>query len=149
MAAMISDPVSKTVEMQRKLLELRRIGSMTRLGRTTLDSINIKQMEDTATRDMLLSLEAQVLSDKIAEDSYPVWHRWREPLNWFEHLKKDHAPKWFKKRWPVQYLDKKQKRVVKFTRWAQYPKANVALQRDRRFFEVTLGGHESIWDEIQ
>lgn len=135
-------------EMHKRTLQLRKLGSTTRLGATVLESINIQQMQDVAYRDMLLSLEAQVLSDKIADDKYTAYFYWKEPLNWFEHWKKDHAPRWMKQRWPVQHKERKAKRVVKFTRWAQYPKANVALQRDKRFYEVTLGGFESLWDEV-
>jgi hypothetical protein len=25
-----------------------------------------------------------------------------EPINWYEHLKRDHFPEWFKRRWPVK-----------------------------------------------
>ena len=29
------------------------------------------------------------------------------PANWWQHWKEDHAPKWFLRRWPVNYMERK------------------------------------------
>lgn len=60
---------------------------------------------------MLLTQAAGILSGNAistlawkATVPYRVINRrvLERPLNWWEHLKRDHAPKWFTKRWPIR-----------------------------------------------
>lgn len=54
------------------------------------------------------------------------------PSSWWQHFKRDHMPEWFKKRWPVKYVDKLHRRkvstfvrmsgTVSFSVKAAYPK---------------------------
>jgi hypothetical protein len=41
------------------------------------------------------------------------------PKTWWEHLKEDHFPEWWKRKWPVQY--KEVYRDVTFNHWALLP----------------------------
>ena len=41
------------------------------------------------------------------------------------------------------------KRTAVFKRYAEYPKANIAIQRDSRLFIDVLGGLEVIHDQVE
>lgn len=130
-------------------LFLRRVAATTVLGRTMLESIRFSVENHPALDGLVYNLEAEVLSDKIAEDSYTAYFYWKEPATWFQHLKQEHGPAWFLRRFPVRLVHKKAKRTIGFTRWAQYPKANVAIDKKSHVFLETLGGLETLRDEVR
>lgn len=43
------------------------------------------------------------------------------PQNWWEQLKEQHFPMWFKKRFPVKWKLIQESKTVKFTRNVEYP----------------------------
>ena len=53
----------------------------------------VSQMDYTMHRRMLAL---------ILNHQNPKRIVYRTPANWWEFLKRDHAPEWFKKRWPVR-----------------------------------------------
>ena len=81
----------------------------------------------------------------IAEDRYKCY--FYTPSTWWQHWKQDNAPAWFRNRYPV--VKKRHIRTIRFTRYATYPLANVAIERDTHLFITTLGGKEVIRDEVR
>lgn len=138
-----ADPVSEVI------LKKLRYGFATTLGTTALESMRLNVRDTPDFLDRLLTATFDVLGDTILEDRYITYFSWRVPKTWFQHLKEAHAPRWFLSRYPVAYEHKKAKRTVKFTRMAQYPKANVAIKKDTPLFIKTLGGLEVIKDSIE
>lgn len=90
-------------------------GSYTQ-GRTELTA------ERTA-QDMVLELRSAVLGAQVLSETQTFSVEY--PASWWQHLKADHAPAWFTRRWPVKMT----KRVgqVNFKRYDTYPLANVPL----------------------
>jgi len=46
---------------------------------------------------------ARVTAYIYAEDLGVYNHEWTYPTTWWDHFKRDHMPKWFVERYPVQY----------------------------------------------
>lgn len=138
-----------TIAYEQRVLLLKRFAAMSSLGRTTLDSMNISASESPLFEGMLLKIEADMLTDKIAEDEYKASYSYKVYTSPWQFFKARYMPKWFVKLRPVKRDTKHGNVTVKLTRLATYPKANVALQRDKRFFEITLGGVEYIRDEVE
>lgn len=147
MANSFIDPTA-TVTYERKLLTLKRFAAMTQIGATTRESMNIESVEDHAINGLVLRLEADVLTDTIAKDEYVADYSYEVYASPWQHFKSLYMPKWFIEWKPVKYEKKHGTVTVKLERLATYPKANIALQKDKRFFEVTLGGMEYIRDEV-
>lgn len=139
---------TETIETERRTLALREYASSLKLGRTLVDSLNFDNQEDFLTKELVSRLSVSVLSDHIVDDTYKARYRYSVYASWWQHLKADHAPKWFVKRFPVVKTQKSGYVTVKFDRYAEYPKANVALQSNRQFYEVHLGGFERIYDTV-
>lgn len=139
---------TEQIEIKRHELQLREYAAVVKLGRTTADSLRYERSSDVITKDLIERMTMSVLSDKIADDSYEARYRYAVYASWWEHFKHDRMPTWFKKRFPVVVRQKSGYVTVKFTRYAEYPKANVALQSNRHVYINTLGGFERITDEV-
>lgn len=146
-SSQLADTVVATEVVLTKLRK--RMGML--LGSTSLESMDFRVSEPVELFGQKLYEAAfDVLSDKIAEDTYTTRFTWKTPKTAWQMLKKQHAPKWFTRRYPVQYEHHTYKRLVKFTRFAEYPKANIAIPKDNdRLFIQTLGGLEVIRDEVR
>ena len=138
-----------TVTMQQKTLQMREYASMMSIGKTTLESMQLDMREDAMTKDLVQRLSVSILSDKIVDDTYKARYRYTVYASWWQHFKHDKMPKWFVKRYPVVKDRKSGYVTVKFERYAEYPKANIALQQNRNFYEVHLGGFERIIDRVE
>jgi hypothetical protein len=141
------DPTAM-VNYERHQLILKRFAAMTQLGATTIQSMRVESSEDFITNGLLLRLEADVLTDVIAKDEYAADYSYEVYASPWQHFKSLYMPTWVTKWKPVKYEHKHGNVTVKLDRLATYPKANVAIQRDKRFFEVMLGGVEYIRDEV-
>lgn len=137
----------ETYEFNRITLERCRKGVAVNLGHTSLESLEFRTMRDMIIGNVV-EASFDVLRNKIHEDKTTVTFSYKVPSSWLQHLKKDKAPKWLKERYPVRYTTKTMKRTATFKRYAEYPKANVAIPKDGPFFVDTLGGLEVIRDEV-
>ena len=119
-----------------------------KLGETSKASlrVDVEPSIEYLGRKMMVSFD--VLANKIVEDKYPVYYRYRVPSSWWQMLKRDKLPRWFRRRYPVEFTDKTVKRTVHFTRYAEYPMANLAIPKDTHFFRANLGGVEVIRDAV-
>lgn len=138
-----------TATIQQKTLQMREYASIMSIGKTTLESMHLDMREDVMTKELVQRLSASILSDKIVDDEYKARYRYSVYASWWQHFKHDKMPKWFVKRYPVVKERKSGYVTVKFERYAEYPKANVALQQNRNFYEVHLGGFERIVDRVE
>lgn len=91
------------------------------LGSYTAGRIKLT-VEKTAW-DMVLELRSSVLGAQVLSDTQTFSIEY--PASWWQHLKQDHAPAWFKKRWPVRFSSRSAQ--VNFSRYDTYPLADVPL----------------------
>jgi len=140
-------PDEKTITQNKITLEKIRKGVAVQIGYTSLESMDFTMMEDMI-RGKIIQASFDVLASKIHEDRTTVYFHYKTPLNWVEHLKKDKAPKWLLNRYPVKYRTHNIKRVAVFKRYAEYPKANIAIPKTSTVFIEALGGLEVIHDVV-
>jgi len=143
-----SERATEYIETQKRILAMREYAMAIQIGRTSAESLNFERSEDFITKQLIERLSVDVLSDHIVDDSYKARYRYTVYSSWWQHLKHDHAPRWFIKRFPVVKERKSGYVNVKFDRYAEYPKANIALQNNMQFFEVNLGGFERLYDTV-
>lgn len=136
------------IETQKKTLELRKYAAQLGIGHATLATMKLDMREDFVSQELIYRLELDVLADKIADDKYKAQYAYEVYRSPWQHFKDLYMPQWFKNRYPVQKNNIKDHVVVRFRRYAKYPKANIALQKDRRAFELLLGGFETIEDQV-
>lgn len=134
--------------MQKRTLELRKYAAQFGMGRTTVDSFQLDAMRDFQTDTLIYRIQMDILSDKIAEDTQTAKYSYELYTTPWQMFKDWYMPEWFKQRFPVKRTTQYGKATVTLKRYATYPKANIALQKDKKFFEVMLGGHEAIHDEV-
>ena len=84
------------------------------------------ELEERFSRDVVLSdremihLEPDIIVDRVAyigaESIRFIWkffsmragvQEFQIPASWWQHWKRDHAPNWLKKQWPVKYIKRK------------------------------------------
>jgi hypothetical protein len=140
------DP-TESIEMKHITLAMREYAAMQGIGRTTLETMNIERSTEYATKQLVQRVSMQVLSDKLVDDDYKARYRYSVYKSAWQHFKADYMPVWFRKRYPVVLAQKSGYVTVKFTRHAEYPKANVAL-RESNSYEVMLGGYHRIVDSV-
>lgn len=74
------------------------------------------------------------LANKLVGDEYTC--TFYAPATWWQMFKQEAAPAWFRRWYPIRV--KPHRRTVKFTRYATYPQANMAIpQQDK--FRIILG----------
>lgn len=110
----------------RRHLDKSRLGSYT-AGRTKLE------VERTAW-DMVLELSSAVLGAQVLSDTQSFSIEY--PATWWQHLKQDHAPAWFTRRWPVKLA--RRAGQVSFARYDTYPLANIPLPPDEFGYPVRV-----------
>lgn len=136
------------VEFQKKTLELRQYAAQFGIGRTSLDSINIEGRRDFQSDMLMYRIQMDILSDKIAEDTQKAKYSYEVYKSPWQNFKDWYTPQWFKNMFPVRKITKYGTATVKLERYATYPKANIAVRKDQKFFEVMLGGYEAIHDTV-
>lgn len=131
------------------VLDQERLANRTYLGSFTRDSIEISfDIVDLTRKELVASIEAFVLSEKLVEESKRV--SFKAPATWFEHLKETlymrrvsrgavpwwNFERWLWQRWldhaydvhPVRYTTEYQR--VTFTAKALYPYADIARPKE-------------------
>lgn len=141
------DP-NETVTVTRKYFELLRVGASKSIGRTTIESMQLKTYEVSWLDGLVLDITADLLADRLAEDRYKRQVIFKYPASWLQHLKEQKAPEWFKRKYPVKYQTVTKTVNVQFKRYATYPKANLSIDKSRSVFIDTLGGLETIRDVV-
>ncbi len=131
------------------IFEKRKFASVHLLGSTAQNSLRIEQYDDLASGDTMQRLSGYVLSQRLADDHYLAKAHYKVHSSWWQHFKQEHMPTWFNDRWPVRYDERTATVDVKFTRYATYPMANIAVQENPDFFKVRLGGVEVIQDSVE
>lgn len=139
--------LDETVTMQRLTFERLKQSMSKTLGYTLLDDLNIRSYEDVGIHGMVIEFTAGVLAQRLADDKYTAHFRYKVPSSWWQHFKLEKAPKWFVGRYPVKYDTKHQTRTVKFTRYATYPMANIAIPKDQHTISM-LGAQEVLKDTV-
>lgn len=134
--------------MKHITLQMREYAAMQGLGRTTLETMNIERSTEYATQQLIQRVTMQVLSEKLVDDTYKARYRYNVYKSAWQHFKADYMPTWFKKRYPIVLAQKSGHVTVKFTRYAEYPKANVAL-RDSNAYSIMLGDCHRIVDSVE
>jgi hypothetical protein len=74
------------------------------------------------------------LAHKLHEDKEAVYWSKKFPATWWQMWKQDKAPKWFVRRYPVEYKTHTYKRTVTFKRYATYPMANMKIDHNSEIF---------------
>jgi len=74
-------------------------------GQTTQIRLDVKE-QNNYFREVTLSLTARLIRDIQHSDKIEL--EVKTPLNWWQHLKHDHAPKWFTCKYPIKYTTVKQ-----------------------------------------
>lgn len=137
---------------EKKTLTLKEYAAILQLGPTSASRLTVEDSQDGIayqTNMQLRRIATSILSDRIVDDSYTATYTYNVYKSPWQHFKALYMPAWFKYQFPVQSETKSGEVEVKFDRFALYPKANVELQRDQRFFTTYLGGFETIHDEVK
>jgi len=117
-----------TVTENQILLDSVKVGMSKLVGRFVLESTNIRTHNNPPGLDgMLVEMYTSILARKLVEDRYKDSKVIEVPATWFQHLKQDHAPAWFKERYPVKLTPITVTLSVVFDRYATYPKADVPM----------------------
>lgn len=79
-------------------LDMKRIANNRRLklGRFTSESMTVEATRDVMMNDLILSVEAYVLTDHLGGDTHFV--TWAEPATWWDHLKETLLRRWRRSR---------------------------------------------------
>jgi hypothetical protein len=119
---------------------------VTRVGASAIGSFEVHTWQDFIG-DKAFEFTADILAQKIVDDTYTFNIGYKVPASWWEHFKQDKMPSWFIKRYPVQYATGTATKKVKFTRYATYPMANIVIPKHRNFIEL-LGTKEVLKDVV-
>ena len=95
------------------------------LGSYTAGSMKLEAVKRDAW-GMLMELRAKLLGAQVLSENQEFSIEY--PATWWQHLKDEHAPAWFRRRWPVKMT--RRVGVVNFSRYDTYPLADVPLPPD-------------------
>jgi hypothetical protein len=86
---------------------------------------------------MVISMSAYVLAERLARETQQV--AFDVPASWWQHWKRDCAPAWLRRRWPVRTT--RLSRTMKFETFRAYPDAQVPhaeVLRDGYIWELVI-----------
>lgn len=91
-------PGLEPVQLIKKVYDTHQVAVV---GRFSHELLEWSYEEDIVRMELVSRLHTYVLRDKIFEgtDHHVVAY----PATWWQHLKADHLPAWFRRRWPVRY----------------------------------------------
>jgi hypothetical protein len=104
-----------------------------KLGSFTSASMQLEVVKKDAW-SMLMELSASLLGAQVLSENQEFFIEY--PATWWQHLKQDHAPAWFTRRWPVKMA--KRVGMVNFTRYDAYPLASVPFTPDEFGYPVRV-----------
>ncbi len=120
--------MSKMLEVKEQTFDVGTIAASLNIGAFSKDRLEIS-LEDTVN-GFLIHAFTNVLEHRLAEDSYRVTFSYKIPSSWWQQLKLERSPEWYKNKYPVKYNNKKIERTVKITRKATYPMADVVVPKN-------------------
>jgi hypothetical protein len=88
------------VRSNARVLDKRRV-AVQNIMPAGLKDVQAEEVRDWMYENLLVRLSAYVLTEQLADEYHPV--SLGLPATWWQHLKQDHAPEWFKRRWPVRF----------------------------------------------
>lgn len=140
------------LSIDRKTLEWKQIGLRMGVPRAVLDTVEI-HVQEQVFESLMMQLRAYVLADHIADETFSVEFdrtvydtrvsTFRMPATWWDHWKRDKAPRWLRKRLrPVRWVqssvqtsrDARRVRICEtatIERHFAYPDHTLALPRER------------------
>ncbi len=107
-----------------------------RIGHFSRSSLRYDEQEEFEMDRMISRLEMDVLTRKLVDKTYETVETYKLPTSWWQHLKRDYFPEWFKRKWPVKETEHTVKLKVEFERYATYPEADIEMPN--RFGEMYL-----------
>ena len=119
------------IQMKRYLIKKVEIGLNTVVPRHFLMNAEIDKFADYMTDDLIFRFRSYLAGTNRQTES--IEQTVKVPLSWWDHVEERFAPKWFLKRWPVQYRTIEVKKVVTVTNIC--PHIEVPND-DRSHFEV-------------
>lgn len=121
-------------QTQRHVLERKRIA----VRKAVSDELLYHAKFDTERHvwdQMLYEMTSYVLAERLAPDTckMEIKPEFEFPASWWQHLKRDHFPAWFKERWPVRNAVVVRRYVgeVRVERHLTYPEASVHLPENQ------------------
>ena len=149
MSSIVSEfDYDELIEAKRRQLELKTFAATVGLGSTAVNSMRVDRTEDFLTQDAIRRISMEILTDKIADDTYTATYTHKVFASWWQHFKWEYFPKWLLEKFPVKYTGENGNVYVKLERLALYPKANINIDHGSPVFIRTLGGHEVIKDTV-
>jgi len=130
--------------IEKKLLELKRVGYSWRTGQNLRDSLRYEESLNGDLSEMIHRLEGYVLSEHLADDYYDRTLDLDTPKSTWQMFKMLHATSWWLgwlvNRWPVKYNTSHHRCVVKVGRYVNYPEAHVPIRNL---------GHPFIYEDVR
>ena len=90
------------VQMDRITLEKIQFGIQQMVSRALMDDMRYESVADITTQSIIQRLTLYLWGNKVNEEEYDDVVR-VYPATMWEELKRDFAPQWWKKRFPVRY----------------------------------------------
>lgn len=122
------------IHTETKTLEAMRVGSSFVIDVKHMDRLTPGDRQSAMDFELdrqRVSLEAYVLSDKLADDTYTQTKRYSTPKTWWDMFKLTYQLTWwlgwFVDKFPVKYEYHDFSVGVQVERFAQYPEADIAL----------------------
>lgn len=113
------------------------------MGRFMHETLMLTTEDDPITNLLTAKLSAYVLTREVHRGTDA--HLFRTPATWWQHLKADHFPQWYKRRWPVRYTDTEVKFDYRLVH--AYPQADIAVPpsfgKSTRLVEVLVSENVS------
>lgn len=94
---------SPAQQYQRRTFKYLDFAAQTRISRFQLQSLRVDHVADQHQADWIFRSSFKCVEDMNLVEREQKIEINTVPLNWWQHLKKDHAPEWFVKKWPVKY----------------------------------------------
>lgn len=114
--------MSEYVTYQQVTLDKIRVAAQRRIQPELFEHYRIDAWEDKLAQELVVGIDRWVWGGEVKQHSVS-W-----PADWWQHLKHQHAPGWFRRRWPVRYT------VHAWSIKALYPDLRPSLIRERYTF---------------
>jgi len=143
---------------EKKVLEAMRVGSSFVIDTKLHDELTPGDRQAAMDYELgrrRVSLEAYVLSDKLADDTYTDTKRYSTPKTWWDMFKMTYQLTWwlgwFVEKFPVKYDYHDFSVGVQVERYAQYPEADIALPslgRPVKYERIRHLSHRELEDAV-
>lgn len=86
-------------------------------------NISLDQQWDMISNRMLMNIRTEIWAEVLGEETHEF--KISYPSSWWQMFKKQYAPDWFIKRFPIETTT--MKKEVEFKKYAKYPKLAKAM----------------------